>query len=206
MSFLCSSLDLNFNPRSPHGERRFHWLIPPFLDLFQSTLPARGATFAAASSAVALSQISIHAPRTGSDHHRRGGYVRIRNFNPRSPHGERQDTTFSGVCPTSFQSTLPARGATRTGISPHCISSISIHAPRTGSDNKAYSTYETVMISIHAPRTGSDTRSIEADGKREISIHAPRTGSDNRVLTFAEASAHFNPRSPHGERPFIKLS
>ena len=33
-----------------------------------------------------------------------------------------------------------------------------------------------------------------------ISIHAPRTGSDLSFCDFSPAQAHFNPRSPHGER------
>ena len=55
----------NFNPRSPHGERPLAYFVAPFAAIFQSTLPARGATG--------------RAVRT----------VRGRNFNPRSPHGER---------------------------------------------------------------------------------------------------------------------
>ena len=34
-----------------------------------------------------------------------------------------------------------------------------------------------------------------------ISIHAPRTGSDLALRVIQEIVAHFNPRSPHGERP-----
>ena len=34
--------------------------------------------------------ISIHAPRMGSDNRFRGRYGNVGNFNPRSPHGERQ--------------------------------------------------------------------------------------------------------------------
>ena len=50
----------NFNPRSPHGERRKRFLL-----------------------SLCNHIISIHAPRTGSDE-------TINNyFNPRSPHGER---------------------------------------------------------------------------------------------------------------------
>ena len=81
------------------------------LHLFQSTLPARGATC----------QFEQH-------------FLNRKHFNPRSPHGERPLEKIGTRPAESFQSTLPARGATRTGISPHCISSISIHAPRTGSD------------------------------------------------------------------------
>ena len=56
---------------------------------FQSTLPARGATEIAYID-LSKGDISIHAPRTGSDpkggdHDRPGPY-----FNPRSPHGERR--------------------------------------------------------------------------------------------------------------------
>ena len=55
---------------------------------FQSTLPARGATdFAATHSR--QGDISIHAPRTGSDTASRSCCTCWRNFNPRSPHGER---------------------------------------------------------------------------------------------------------------------
>ena len=55
-----------FNPRSPRGERLrglFVGLSPP---LFQSTLPARGATLAVRP-AQAGRGVSIHAPRAGSD-------------------------------------------------------------------------------------------------------------------------------------------
>ena len=57
---------------------------------FQSTLPARGAT-GKAGMEDAVNEISIHAPRTGSDVNRFGHSPRI----------------------NAFQSTLPARGATR---------------------------------------------------------------------------------------------
>ena len=56
----------NFNPRSPHGERLRAY---------------RAAQFVA--------QISIHAPRTGSDMRARWTSCLPKHFNPRSPHGER---------------------------------------------------------------------------------------------------------------------
>ena len=56
---------------------------------FQSTLPARGATVI-------------------------GGYCRdtLKDFNPRSPRGERPRAKLAYCSSSSFQSTLPARGAT----------------------------------------------------------------------------------------------
>ena len=123
-----------------------------------------------------------------------------------------------------FQSTLPARGATRFALdymilvynfnprSPHgerhvtFVSGdlhplISIHAPRTGSDRRwAARVGLFQQISIHAPRTGSDqgrARQVRGTG---ISIHAPRTGSDRCRPAAFPRPAYFNPRSPHGER------
>ena len=124
--------------------------------LFQSTLPARGAT-TALEQAQAQVVISIHAPRTGSDvpnfssiwstigisiHAPRTGsdsYVlrerRPRGyFNPRSPHGERPKLVLNTILMKSFQSTLPARGATLLLALLSDGFCISIHAPRTGSD------------------------------------------------------------------------
>ena len=60
------------------------------LRAFQSTLPARGATAAAEKAGVTI-EISIHAPRTGSDNSCGDGKGKGRYFNPRSPHGERLD-------------------------------------------------------------------------------------------------------------------
>ena len=125
----------------------------------------------------------------------------------------------------TFQSTLPARGATRAERSPLIFSSnfnprsphgerpitetgakynsyISIHAPRTGSDKKLVTGFPVATnISIHAPRTGSDSILLLIFVKIIISIHAPRTGSDQTAPTFGKPILDFNPRSPHGERP-----
>ena len=79
---------LHFNPRSPHGERLSYSIPFFFAALFQSTLPARGATARNYATCEAgkfqstlpargatwcicnffhSTDISIHAPRTGSD-------------------------------------------------------------------------------------------------------------------------------------------
>ena len=59
----------DFNPRSPHGERRQQCGAWTTSFRFQSTLPARGAT---GKDKYNQQQgfISIHAPRTGSDRRR----------------------------------------------------------------------------------------------------------------------------------------
>ena len=100
-----------FNPRSPHGERHGEFNNSSVSNGFQSTLPAWGAT-AGKSLAESIDVISIHAPRMGSDSRKNAFIVIRRNFNPRSPHGERRHAPRYSSRPKRFQSTLPAWGAT----------------------------------------------------------------------------------------------
>ena len=79
--------------------------------------------------------ISIHAPRTGSDAERETAVATDVDFNPRSPHGERPPLINSDLFNSTFQSTLPARGATIVLQMLLKLGTISIHAPRTGSDS-----------------------------------------------------------------------
>ena len=74
---------------APHAGSDFSGtLIFPYWR-FQSTLPMRGAT-SFASLAVSWSMISIHAPHAGSDVLEGQPFQLGRNFNPRSPCGERR--------------------------------------------------------------------------------------------------------------------
>ena len=208
---------------------------------FQSTLPARGATRVTKAECLDL-PISIHAPRTGSDgigdiiHARRKISIhaprtgsdrpcgqmrgrRVRDFNPRSPHGERRATdayrsafwTFQSTLPargatsfggvqwssTRFQSTLPARGATPSSAFSMPQSGISIHAPRTGSDRTRCSSPTTRRYfnprSPHGERLGVTTTQEMLES---ISIHAPRTGSDRAAGTKRGTSRQFQSTLP----------
>ena len=78
---------------------------------FLSTLPVRGAT-RVYRRFVRLPEISIHAPRAGSDRSTRTRTRRPGYFYPRSPRGERQLCKALRCIDFSFLSTLPARGAT----------------------------------------------------------------------------------------------
>ena len=80
-----------FNPRSPHGERQQETQGWTLASLFQSTLPARGATMRK-NCYCWNCFISIHAPRTGSDDVEYRAFLAALYFNPRSPHGERHGT------------------------------------------------------------------------------------------------------------------
>ena len=169
---------------------------------FQSTLPARGATRWFGRSPKQNS-ISIHAPRTGSDSYSNFAYARCKNFNPRSPHGERRFRP-EPVAPTQdisihaprtgsdenkrkrrtagkFQSTLPARGATpSTAQWRQASRNFNPRSPHGERQISPATMNGSQGISIHAPRTGSDGYSLRIALHRIIiSIHAPRTGSDN---------------------------
>ena len=192
-----------FNPRSPWGERHFvlHDRIAKIA--FQSTLPVGGATDLV-KTLLQQVDISIHAPRGGSD-----------NCNTSSTNG------FS-----TFQSTLPVGGATFSANRSVIVHNISIHAPRGGSDPcwlfrdflnqrfqstlpvggaTAYPPYasQLVIISIHAPRGGSDHHhQSNRNRTNQISIHAPRGGSDKTLGRGPWNTEDFNPRSPWGERRY----
>ena len=59
---------INFNPRSPCGERQLGTLNGDLDDTrFQSTLPVWGATVLLSPAGSTVCGISIHAPRVGSD-------------------------------------------------------------------------------------------------------------------------------------------
>ena len=131
--------------------------------------------------------ISIHAPRTGSDCKSRSKRLSKR----------------------TFQSTLPARGATDplTNVAISC-GSISIHAPRTGSDWAKRWT----ACGLHGnfnPRSPHGERRIhtsahlQANSKFQSTL--PARGATTKHMAHRRKFPYFNPRSPHGERPIVRV-
>ena len=173
---------------------------------------------------VASEGISIHAPRVGSDSSRTNRRSLRRNFNPRSPCGERPRRAPKPCNKKLFQSTLPVWGATTgklsiimikidfnprspcgerlpTGKPTFVGSSISIHAPRVGSDSK-FKRLERAKPNFN-PRSPCGERPVNSSNPASnlnISIHAPRVGSDTIKFLVIFTLTHFNPRSPCGER------
>ena len=170
---------------------------------FLSALPARGAT-GEAIEAVSPEDISIRAPREGSDRrlHRRRFCTRY--FYPRSPRGERPIQLEPATGVSLFLSALPARGATIVRFACCLLLRISIRAPREGSDKccrllilrdvnfyprsprgeRRYFCFAILpfCISIRAPREGSDASTRHLHKDSGISIRAPREGSDLREI------------------------
>ena len=146
---------------------------------FQSTLPARGATHGTNGS-IAAYLISIHAPRTGSDHVMFLPHTGRHYFNPRSPHGERPHAlSISDAIIYHFNPRSP-------------------HGERRYADGVFQSLPD---ISIHAPRTGSDVSKVTIM-KRQFLFQStlPARGATTCWLRQSNLLQYFNPRSPHGER------
>ena len=185
-----------FNPRSPHGERPHGW--------------AHGRKEPG---------ISIHAPRTGSDIIVAQQFSIYFNFNPRSPHGERLTRLtrarwhgpFQSTLPArgatrltwwsksrkGFQSTLPARGATATmrrlsrGV-PN-FNPRSPHGERRDAGTKRGTSRQ---FQSTLPARGATTRGRRKPSGSRISIHAPRTGSDAASIRFLVDGAVFQSTLP----------
>ncbi len=185
--------------------------VPPsfWAYIFQSTLPAGGATVCDEFQVRYHKVISIHAPRGGSDVL---GYAWPRcpkQFQSTLPAGGAtiKDLRTMAIL-YEFQSTLPAGGATRNLPATYRRNQhFNPRSPR-GERLDVRTAYEVVHrdISIHAPRGGSDLFSDKGDARRcaefqstlpaggatrhrprafalkPISIHAPRGGSDALTL------------------------
>ena len=216
---------LNFNPRSPWGERQ---TMAPYV------------AFNVA--------ISIHAPRGGSDNIIKEKPDTWKIFQSTLPVGGATIMPILFRRPMEFQSTLPVGGATRSGRKHSGSLTISIHAPRGGSDYLlAFTLCDLSVISIHAPRGGSDPRSmiwrtkapgfqstlpvggatpddgggqpmaefqstLPVGGATRLAFQTQRFlerfqstlpvgGATERFFTLIFALPDFNPRSPWGERP-----
>ena len=218
-------------------------------DGFLSTLPARGATVqdpcpfaggkyfyprsprgerhAGQGHQLVHLDISIHAPREGSDDQYHPGDAgrdthfyprsprgerrpktltagtRGRNFYPRSPRGERPDNIWERIRWCRFLSTLPARGA--TGLAGGWASTGGHFYPRSPrGERPGYGVRDMVRPPDFYPRSPRGERREVLDYQalcQAISIHAPREGSDLGVRVQSGVSLqNFYPRSPRGER------
>ena len=110
---LAGRMNRNFNPRPPRGGRPAMRLLAKYLDTFQSTPPARGATPPVPPPLPAALDFNPRPPRGGRRPDGFTGFRINRNFNPRPPRGGRR---YDMIDATS-------------------INIISIHAPREGGDN-----------------------------------------------------------------------
>ena len=155
---VASHTPSDFNPLSPHGERR-----------------------AACRKSFPITTISIHSPRMGRDYLLRGAIRPTLDFNPLSPHGERPfPAGYGGAMPfhfnplsphgerrvcegfsvavQQFQSTLPAWGETERESDEEQAAKFQSTLPAWGETVKAHPEEFPNAISIHSPRMGRDSK------------------------------------------------
>ena len=242
-------LGRGFPPRLPHGELHFiwHFIITLFITFFL-TFPQRGVRRAIAytpptskyfnprtpcgvrrpgpGGAAAVRFISIHAPLTGCDLPPTApsdGWGR--HFNPRTPCGVRPAAHCSvRWLGTTFQSTHPLRGATRSFIDPgrppgnfnprtpcgvrlfrtwhssrHCL----IFNPRTPCGvRRGSSVTPTTPLPHFNPRTPCGVRRAPRSACSCLRHFNPRTpcGVRRQCSGRLHGHRHFNPRTPCGVR------
>ena len=194
-------LPINFNPRSPCGERLVklkRYRGSTFISIhaprvgsdysltmrclagcaFQSTLPVWGATDCSRTTTKHV-MISIHAPRVGSD----------------------LDDMVGKTVTIEFQSTLPVWGATLLAVKNGVFSNN--FNPRSPCGERLSRSRVVICSGVFQstlPVWGATGFELYAEIKFGISIHAPRVGSDKCVEAMAVERYDFNPRSPCGER------
>ena len=169
----------SFNPRAPHGARRVDLEELESIVEFQSTRPARGATWPLWLSRL-QSQVSIHAPRTGRDF-------------------EKDDFDYSLLL-VSIHAPRTGRDL-RAGLSQYNLS-VSIHAPRTGRDSRAdYNPHQFTRFNPRAPH-GARLVLLSYVGTRlQFQSTRPARGATGEDGYYWHTESGFNPRAPHGARP-----
>ena len=125
----------NFNPRSPRGERHSDVKTLFTCDTISIHAPCEGSDLAACVGKQNHTVISIHAPREGSDAVLSRLCIQEVKISIHAPREGSDAVMRVGYVDTNgFQSTLPARGATKPLCQSPFAENISIHAPREGSD------------------------------------------------------------------------
>ena len=216
----------DFNPRSPHGERRTAFQQWQALFAYFNPRSPHGERHASVLCRRAGWNFN---PRSPHGERRSCGSPKARfarNFNPRSPHGERRCWNCSKRrCTNHFNPRSPHGERLERQRQQLLADIISTHAPRTGSDRIALIPVHFLLaISTHAPRTGSDCWRRRTS-KRCCLFQPTLPARGATIFTFAKKSAeiifqptlpargatqqrcpscrvidYFNPRSPHGER------
>ena len=221
VTHLSAALLIDFNPRSPRGERHRVKLFAPQYADFNPRSP-RGERPLPRGNGRHTSAISIHAPREGSDRlhdlHGPGRYdfnprsprgerpfPRLmrpsfgRNFNPRSPRGERPLTIAAPVLLLNFNPRSP-RGERRTvSCSPDNLGEFQSTLPARGATSGSRFSSSDTRFQSTLPARGATACSDRTSAICSFQSTLPARGATTSHRPPACAS-DFNPRSPRGER------
>ena len=145
----------NFNPRSPYGERRCFFFDVVITNKFQSTLPLRGATARRWTRTLAVYNFNPRSPYG----ERQKVNKRLRfsgNFNPRSPYGERPGTKIPLITIMDFNPRSPYGERRHFALLFLQQYKFQSTLPLRGATQTIPEGWHISFISIHAPLTGSD--------------------------------------------------
>ena len=170
----------SFNPRSPCGER-LGWLV----------------------SDIRSNQVSIHAPRVGSDCVDMAARYYEAMFQSTLPVWGA--TTYKKEPGTYivFQSTLPVWGATGELVRGPLSGTVSIHAPRVGSDSQEKTYCSSGLLRFNPRSPCGERLSPQTQALENPRCFNPRSPCGERRRLWPEENRSwrcFNPRSPCGER------
>ena len=214
----------NFNPRSPHGERRCSLLMGYPSQKFQSTLPTRGATSPLAfccpesrfqstlptrgathgqSAYTLFPFISIHAPHTGSDVSLLDLVAGILCISIHAPHTGSDCRCRLRVRPSVDFNPRSPHGERRHTFAVYAsnghFNPRSPHGERLP-HSMCFSIFR-IFQSTLPTRGATRLRDILERDVPEFQSTLPTRGATGRVRASVRSCFYFNPRSPHGERP-----
>ena len=168
---------MDFNPRSPCGERRVSIVSYPSMTYFNPRSPC--------------------GERPGTQ----AGKCLSRYFNPRSPCGERHFVNMIVDRITKLQSTLPWRGATTSTSTFPALPLFQSTLPLRGATLKLFAFLCLIQFQSTLPLRGA-TRIFKRGGGADVYFN-PRSpcGERHPIQRRRNCLSYFNPRSPCGERP-----
>ena len=171
---------LIFQPTLPARGATGVDIRPEQIAEFQPTLPARGATSIVDEEEQTriIKPFQPTLPARGATVTRRNALRGRRDFNPRSPHGERHGADAAQWRAAHFNPRSPHGERLATFKAGKTRKAISTHAPRTGSDGA-------VGGFLHY--------------MHHFNPRSPHGERQKRKEVFCYGY-YFNPRSPHGER------
>ena len=190
----------NFNPRSPHGERRLRTLAVVFGFVISIHAPRTGSDITPPAACYQVADFNPRSPHGERRARRHTQFLWAKNFNPRSPHGERLETAASCPPARNFNPRSPHGERLlfigQTGFihnfnprSPHgerlptCVAVSSATPfqstlPARGATTSSFCVLHSSRFQSTLPARGATAGVVGAGVASAISIHAPRTGSD----------------------------
>ena len=216
----------HFNPRPPRGGRRSASSGGAFVQAFQSTPPARGATPCIPPAAGSPGNFNPRPPRGGRRLHGAGLFGERGHFNPRPPRGGRRKTLPIVPAHPPFQSTPPARGATPFVLPLSLSAGFQSTPPARGATLVKFPRVAMKRFQSTPPARGATPSRLCAAPPPRFQSTPPARGATQRpswwwqkfsifqstppargatllVSCSPHGSCDFNPRPPRGGRPFI---